>query len=54
MSEKQKEALERITAALEKLPDEKKEYLIGYADALDDMRRKRVEELQEDVEKEAV
>lgn len=34
MSEKQKEALTRIDQALERLPSEKLEYLLGFADGL--------------------
>lgn len=44
MSEKQKEALERLNAALTKIPDKKLEYLQGYADALSDMNSEDVQE----------
>ncbi len=39
MSEKQREALDRIEAALLKIPKNKQEYLLGYADAMDDMNQ---------------
>ena len=39
MSEKQKEALERLERAIQNIPESKLEYLQGYADAMDDMNR---------------
>lgn len=44
MSEKQREALERIEAALPHIPDSKLEYLQGYADAMQDMNLKKAAE----------
>ena len=41
MSEKQREALERIEAALPHIPESKLEYLQGYADAMQDMNEKK-------------
>ena len=47
MSEKQKEALSRIEAALQKIPRNKQEYLLGYADAMDDMNQQAADPQEE-------
>lgn len=41
MSEKQREALARILAVLPYIPPSKLEYLQGYAEAMEDMRRQQ-------------
>jgi hypothetical protein len=43
VSEKQKESLSRLTEAMDKLPDEKIEYLIGFADGMSYQNQKAKE-----------
>jgi hypothetical protein len=43
LSEKQKESLSRLTEAMDKLPDEKIEYLIGFADGMSYQNQKAKE-----------
>lgn len=51
MTDKQREALARIEAALPHIPDDKLEYLQGYADAMQDINRKTAK-AEEEKEKE--
>jgi len=41
MSEKEKKALENLTNILPKLPKSKQDYLLGYGDAIADMKKEQ-------------
>ena len=53
MSERQREAHERMEAALQSIPENKLEYVLGYADAMADAKRKKeAKEADEETEEE--
>lgn len=43
MDELEKKVITALTAAVSDLPESKKEYLLGYADAVADMKKKEEE-----------
>lgn len=52
MSEKQREALERMEASLPKLSERAQGYVLGYADAMSDTNTRKAAEEQKDAEEE--